>query len=205
MKMFQHVTEWVTRLIWTNILWIGFTLLGLIFFGIMPATVALFTVTRRWTRKELDFSIWEVFKETYFKEWKDSNKIGIVFFLIGFVLFIDLRFASEMDGMFSIFLYVFFIALALIFLMTLVFFFPIYVHYTFGLKEYIKQSFIYSVVSIKETIMIIIGVFLIGFLIYRTPGFIPFLTGVLPAYWIMNVCMNKFKKLENKYADKQTD
>lgn len=201
MKMFQHVTEWILRLIWTNLLWIGFTLFGLVLFGIMPATVALFTVTRRWTRKELDFSVWDVFKETYFKEWKDSNKIGIVFLIISFVLSVDLRFASEMDGLFSIFLYVFFIALTLLFIMTLVFFFPIYVHYTFSLKDYLKQSFIYSLVSIKETILIVIGVFLIGFLIYRTPGFIPFLTGVLPAYWIMNVCMKKFRQLESKYAD----
>lgn len=196
MKMFQHVTEWILRLIWTNILWIGFTLFGLILLGIMPATVSLFTVTRKWTRKELDFSIWEVFTETYFKEWKDSNKIGLVFLLISFVLLVDLRFASEMDGIFSIFLYVFFIALAFFFIMTLVFFFPIYVHYTFSLKDYVKQSFIYSLASFKETVMIIIGVFLIGFLIYGTPGFIPFLTGVLPAYWIMNVCMKKFRKLE---------
>lgn len=200
MKMFQHVTEWILRLIWTNLLWIGFTLLGLVVFGIMPATVALFTVTRRWTRKELNFSIWQVFKDTYFQEWKDSNKIGIVFWLIGFVLIVDLRFALHVEGFYSLFLYFFFVFLFLIFIMTLIFFFPIYVHYTFSIKDYIKQSFIYSIVSIKETILILLGLFFIAFLIYRTPGFIPFITGVLPAYWIMNVCMNKFKDLEKKYA-----
>lgn len=200
MKLFQYVTEWVLRLIWTNLLWIGYTLLGLVIFGIMPATVALFTVTRRWTRKEFNFSIWEVFKETYFSEWKDSNKIGLVFWLIGFVLVVDFRFAFFLEGFVSLVLIFSFIFLSLIFIMTLIFFFPLYVHYTYSLKEYIKQSFIYSVVSMKETIMILLGLFFIGFLIYRTPGFIPFLTGVLPAYWIMNVCMNKFRQLEKEHA-----
>ncbi len=202
MKLFQYVTEWVLRLIWTNLLWIGYTLLGLVIFGIMPATVSLFTVTRRWTRREFDFSIWEVFKKTYFSEWKDSNEIGLVFWFIGFVLVVDFRFAFFLEGFVSLVLLFSFIFISLIFMMTLIFFFPIYVHYTYSIKDYMKQSFIYSVVSIKETIMILVGLFIIGFLIYRTPGFIPFLTGVLPAYWIMNVCMNKFRKLEEQFSKK---
>ncbi len=202
MKLFQYVTEWVLRLIWTNLLWIGYTLLGLVIFGIMPATVSLFTVTRRWTRREFDFSIWEVFKKTYFSEWKDSNKIGLVFWFIGFVLVVDFRFAFFLEGFVSLVLLFSFIFISLIFMMTLIFFFPIYVHYTYSIKDYMKQSFIYSVVSIKETIMILVGLFIIGFLIYRTPGFILFLTGVLPAYWIMNVCMNKFRKLEEQFSKK---
>lgn len=203
MKMFQHVTEWVLRLVWANILWIGFTLFGFVILGIMPATVALFTVTRRWTRKELNFSIWDVFKEAYFKEWKDSNIIGLIFWVIGFVLVVDLRFAIYLEGFYSLFLYIFFIFLSLIFMMTLIFFFPLYVHYTFSIKGYIKQSFIYSVVSFKETILIILGLFFIGFLIYKNQGFIPFIMGVLPAYWIMNVCMKRFRYLEKKYKDEE--
>lgn len=203
MKMFQHVTEWVLRIVWTNILWIGFTLLGLVIFGIMPATVALFTVTRRWTRKELNFSIWHVFKNAYVKEWKKSNLIGSIFFVIGFILVVDLRFLTYVEGLYSLFLYIFFVFLLFMLMMTLTFFFPLYVHYDFSVKDYLKQSFIYSFVSFKETIKILLGLFFIGFLIYRTPGFIPFLTGVLPAYWIMNVCMKKFRYLEEKYTGQE--
>lgn len=202
MKMFQHITEWVLRLVWTNILWIGFTLLGLVVFGIMPATVALFTVTRKWAQKELDFSIWEVFKEAYVKEWKASNIMGLIFFIIGFILVADIRFFANIEGFYGLFILIFFIVLSLIFVMTLIFFFPIYVHYTFSTKAYLKQSFIYAFVSFKETILILLGLFFIGFLVYRTPGFIPFVTGVLPAYWIMNVCMKKFRYLERQYEQK---
>lgn len=198
MKMYQHVTDWVLRLLWTNVLWICFTLLGLIIFGMMPATVALFAVTRRWTKKELDFSIFRVFKETYVKEWKTSNIIGGIFFIMGLILMIDIRFLAYVEGFYALFLYIFFIFLLFTLLMTLTFFFPLYVHYTFSVKGYIKQSFIYAFVSLKETVQILAGLFFIAFLIYRIPGFIPFAVGVLPAYWIMNVCMKKFRHLEEE-------
>ncbi|MEK3888109.1 YesL family protein [Bacillus sp. FSL K6-3431] len=203
MRVFQQVSEWIMRLIWTNFLWLGFTLLGLVIFGIMPATIALFAVARRWTMKEFDFSIWKLFKETYFKEWKNSNKIGAIFWLIGIILFFDLSIAEQMDGFLSLFLYIFFIFLMLIFMMTLIFFFPIYVQYKFSIKEYIKQSFIYSLVSLKATFFILLGLFLIGFLFLKIPGLIPFFSGALPAYWIITVCMKRFHYLENKLATKE--
>lgn len=202
MKVFQHASEWVTRLVWTNILWIGFTLLGLIIFGIMPATVALFTVTRKWTMKEFEFSIWKLFKETYFKEWKRSNKIGILFWLISLLLLFNLRVSVEMEGAFSLYLYIFFVFLILIFSMMLIFFFPLYAHYKFGAKQYVKQSFIYSLVSLKSTILILIGLFMIGYLMVKMPVLIVFSMGVLPAYWISTICMKRFGYLEKKFAAK---
>lgn len=200
MKVFQQASEWILRLIWTNLLWIGFTVFGLVIFGIMPATVALFAVTRRWTMNEFDFSIWKLFKETYFKEWKKSNKIGIIFWLIGMFLFFDLSIAEQMDGFLSLFLYIFFLFLIIVFIMTLMFFFPLYVQYRFTIKEYVKQSFIHAIASLKDTFVILLGLFLIGYLIRKIPGLTPFLSGVLPAYWIMKVCMKRFRLLEKQHA-----
>ena len=39
--------EWVIRLVYLNILWIGVSLLGLGILGIFPATSALFPVLRK--------------------------------------------------------------------------------------------------------------------------------------------------------------
>jgi len=108
MKLFQTFSEWLIRLIWTNLLWIFFTVAGLGVFGIMPATVAMFTVTRRWNMKETEFSIWHLFKDTYIKSFKESNLIGLIFLLIGGFLFLDLSFSEQMTGFFSLFLYVLF-------------------------------------------------------------------------------------------------
>ncbi|MCJ7842235.1 YesL family protein [Lederbergia sp. NSJ-179] len=198
MKLFQIASEWLLRLIWTNLLWIGFTLLGLGILGFMPATVAMFTVLRKWTMKEFDTPIWPLFTSTYFKEWKKSNKIGVIFALIGLFLFLDLSFSEQMKGFFSLFLYVFFLFLFLIYFLTLAFFFPLYVQYTFTIKEYIKQSLIHAIASIKDIIILLLGLIFIGYLLTKIPGLIPFLGVVLPSYWIMTICMKRFRKLEKQ-------
>src|SRR5699024_6846796 len=99
MKLFQTFSQWFVRLMWTNLLWIGFTVLGLGVFGIMPATVAMFTVIRKWQMGETDISVWSVFKKTYFAEWKKSNLIGLIYLVVGGFLFLDLSFSEQMTGM----------------------------------------------------------------------------------------------------------
>ena len=205
MKIFQTFSEWLLRLIWTNLLWIAFTVLGLGIFGIMPATVAMFTVVRRWTMGETDVSVWPIFKEAYFKEWKKSNLIGLIFAAIGLFLFLDLSFSEQMTGFLSLFLYVFFLILMLVYVLTLLFFFPVYVQYTFPIKDYIKQSLFHAVASLKELLLLLLGFLCIGFLFVKVPGLIPFLGGVLPSYWIMKVCMSRFKKMEKLMLKEEID
>ncbi|WP_051404941.1 YesL family protein [Bacillus cihuensis] len=199
-RMLQEVSEWIVRLVWTNILWFVFIVAGLGVFGIMPATVALFAVTRKWKMKELDVSILKIFKETFKKEFVRSNCIGLIYAAIGFFLYVDLRIAENMEGTFSVILYVFISFIILLYLNTIVHFFPVYVHYHYSIREYIKQSFIISLISPFSTILIGIGLFFIGYLITNILGLLPFISGVLPAYWIMNVCINRFNTLERQQS-----
>jgi uncharacterized membrane protein YesL len=201
-RMFQEASEWIVRLVWSNFLWIAFTVVGAGVFGIMPATVALFTVTRKWKLKEFDFSIRKLFIATYKKEFVRSNATGMVFVIIGVLLYLDLKIAEGMQGTISVVLYVFIGFIILLFVNMVIHFFPLYVHYHYSVKEYIKQSFIISLISPTSTFLIAIGLFFIGYLLANMPGLIPFLLGVLPAYWIMIVCLNRFHALEKQY--KQT-
>ncbi|MCH1625216.1 YesL family protein [Fredinandcohnia quinoae] len=204
-KMLQEASEWIVRLVWTNLLWFGFMIAGLGVFGFMPATVALFAVTRKWKLKDFDASILKTFKETYRKEFLRSNLIGLIFALIGFLLYVDLKIAEGMQGTFSIVLYVFIGFIILLYVNTIVHFFPIYVHYQYSMKEYIKQSFIISLISPTSSLLIVIGLFFIGYLIMNMPGLIPFVIGVLPAYWIMNVSLKRFLALEKQHAIVHTE
>ncbi|WP_279326382.1 YesL family protein [Bacillus litorisediminis] len=95
----------MVRLVWTNLLWMAFTIMGAGVFGIMPATVAMFTVTRKWKLKEFDFSIRKLFIATYKREFVRSNIIGLIFSIIGVLLYIDLKIAEAMQGTFSVILY----------------------------------------------------------------------------------------------------
>jgi uncharacterized membrane protein YesL len=197
-RMFHEASEWIVRLVWTNILWFVFIVAGLGIFGIMPATVALFTVTRKWKMGDLDVSILKVFKETFRKEFVRSNILGLIFAAIGCFLYIDLKIAENMEGTFSVILYVFISFIILLYLNALLHFFPIYVHFKYSLRDYIKQSFIISIISPVSTILMAAGLFFIGYLIVNMPGLLPFISGVLPAYWIMNVCIKRFKAIEQQ-------
>jgi len=204
MKLFQTFSEWLIRLIWTNLLWIFFTVAGLGVFGIMPATVAMFTVTRRWNMKETEFSIWHLFKDTYIKSFKESNLIGLIFLLIGGFLFLDLSFSEQMTGFFSLFLYVLFLFLLLMLFVTILFFFPLYVHYTFSIKEYILQALFHTFASLKDLSIMAIGFVGLTALFVKAPGLLPFLGAVLPSFWIMRVCLNRFKRMEKSEEPKES-
>lgn len=68
------------NLILLNILWVAFTLLGLVIFGLFPATIALFAVIRKWILENEDTPILQEFIKRYKAEFKMANVIGILFF-----------------------------------------------------------------------------------------------------------------------------
>ncbi len=39
---------------------------------------------------------------------------------------------------------------------------------------------------------------MVGYLIYQMPGLIPIALGVMPAYWIMKVSMNRYTNLHRQ-------
>ncbi|ULT56703.1 YesL family protein [Neobacillus drentensis] len=195
------VCEWIWRAITANVCWIVFTALGLGVFGFFPATVALFTIVRRWLRKDTDLPVWKTFKQVYFKEWKRSNGIGLVFYGIGLFLFIDIRITEGfLTGVLGSFISLILYLLVIVLLLAAGYFFAIYVHYEYSNKEYIKQSFFMTLTSLPFSLLIGIGLMVIGYLINRYPGLIPFISAVAPAYWMMRICLSRFTQLERVHV-----
>lgn len=189
--------EWVWRIVSVNLGWIAFTILGLGIFGFFPASVALFTIVRKWLKKDMDMPVWKTFATVYFKEWKRTNGIALIYYAIGMFLFIDIRIVMDlMNGMFSIFLLVFLYIVSCLVLLSVGYFFAIYVHYQLSIKDYIKQSFLFAATSISTTIWIVAGLSLVIIILFKVPGLLLFISGVAPAYWMMVVCMNRFRQLE---------
>ncbi|MFZ7946926.1 YesL family protein [Neobacillus sp. 19] len=193
------VCEWIWRAILANLYWIAFTILGLGVFGFFPASVALFTIVRKWLRKDTDIPVWKTFKQVYFKEWKRSNGIGLVFYSIGLFLFVDIRIAEQlMTGVFASLLLIILYSLIFVLLMAVGYFFAIYVHYELSNKEYIRQSFLFTVTSLPSTLLIGIGLIFIGYVMNRYPGLVLFISAVAPALWMMKVCLGRFASLEKR-------
>ena len=77
------------KLIYLNILWILFFVLGLGIFGFMPATASVTSILRKWMNKEEIPSLIKEFWKQYKESFLTSNIIGIVFFVIGYILYLD--------------------------------------------------------------------------------------------------------------------
>src|SRR5699024_2801656 len=92
-----RLCEVVMRLAYVNLLWVLFTALGLGLFGIFPATVALFTVTRKWVMGDHDIPIFSTFWHTYRKEFFKSTLFGFILFVIGYIIYVDLVYLPTGD------------------------------------------------------------------------------------------------------------
>lgn len=70
-----RTSEWIMRLVYLNLLWIAFSLLGIVLFGFFPATAAMFSVVRKWIMGETDVRVFKEFWQTYRKEFWKSNRL----------------------------------------------------------------------------------------------------------------------------------
>lgn len=81
---FYRFCEWVMRLAYLNLLWIGFSLAGAVVFGLAPATAAMFAVTRQWVMGNTDIPVFQTFFQTFKKEWAKSSVLGLFYRLSPF-------------------------------------------------------------------------------------------------------------------------
>lgn len=192
------VCDWIMKLAYANLLWFLFTILGIGLFGFMPASVALFTVVRKWLKKDIDIPIFQTFFQTFKKDFIKANKIGILFVLVGYVLYIDSMFIKNVTGTMQMALIVPFLIACLFYLITLLYIFPVYVHYELTVLQYIRNSFFIGILNPISTLLMIISISLLGILFGYLPEIVPFFSIVLIAIITMWGSNRTFHKMELK-------
>jgi uncharacterized membrane protein YesL len=201
---FYSISEWVMRFMCVNILWILFTLLGLGVFGFFPATTAMFAVVRKWVMKKHDIPVFKTFWHIFKGEFVKSNMIGLIITLFGLLLYTNIHIIDAITIPILKLLYIPNVILIIIFLLTLLYIFPVSVHYDVGTKEAIKNSLIFMTINPIQTFCM--GT-LTGFLlfIYRTfPGLIPFFSGSTIAFLLMLISINVFEKMNSIKLNSET-
>ncbi len=194
--MLLNFCEWVWRFMILNFLWVVFTVCGGVLFGIMPSTTATFYILRKWVQGDLDLPIFKTFKEVYKKEFINTNKCGVVFLVLFAFLAFDLSVLYKIEAFYSTILYILVMAVLFFVSMAFIFFFPIYVHFKqSNNKEYIKNSFIVAVSTPFETLLILIGFYILYYIVQSNLGFVAFFFVVVPGYLVMHVMHKKFLKL----------
>lgn len=193
---FYRFSEWVMRLAYVNLLWILFILVGGIILGFGPSTVAMFAVTRKWVMGEVDIPVYKTFWNSYKTEFKKANVLMILLLLIGYVLYLDLKFFQGQEGI--IYVLISYIMLGLMFLYVVItmYIFPIFVHYELKLFQYFRNAFLFSLMH--PFLTIIMGVFCltIYYLLIYVPGLIPFFGGGLFSLGLMWLSYRSFISFE---------
>ncbi|WP_256941198.1 YesL family protein [Bacillus sp. EAC] len=199
-KLFT-VCEWIMRFAYVNLLWFLFSIAGLIIFGIFPATVALFTIVRKWIQKETDFPIWQTFLSVYLNEFKNSNRLGLILISCGTFLVFDAFFIQTLEGAFQLVLQVPLLIISAVYLMVLLYIFPVYVHYEFKLIEYLKNAFFLSIYHFHMTLLMLISVAAILFLLLYQPGLTPFFS-IVSVAWVLMFCgIYSFNRIESRQSN----
>lgn len=192
------VSEWIVRLAYLNLLWVVFTLMGLVVLGFFPATTAMFAICRKWLSGEEDISIFKIFMKVYRKKFIKSNVIGLILTLITFVLYFDIQFFQSFQHfIFEVLTIISFIMLFIIFIASL-YLFPSIVHYRFTLFDYLKNCLIFSIGRPLHTIIMLSGVFSIFFILVHIPGLIPLFGGSSVSLLLMCVAMRVFSKVKTE-------
>ncbi|OIJ17673.1 hypothetical protein BKP37_02845 [Anaerobacillus alkalilacustris] len=186
------------RLAYVNILWIAFSFVGLLVSGVFPATIAMFSVVRKWLMDQPDTPIFKTFWQSYKKEFFKGNVIGWIFVAIGYVLYIQnyvIMFSN--DPLIQISKYAFFL-LVLLFSLVALYLFPTYVHYNVRLYQVVKNSFLIVIINPINNIIMILGLVLFYYIFLIIPQLAVFFGGSVIAYIIMWSCYQSFLNIDKK-------
>lgn len=192
------ITEWISRLARLNLLWIGFTLLGLVIFGFFPATVAMFVVVRQWLRGKTDLPISDSFRQAYRQEFVKANGIGLIIGVIGAVLYLNVIFL-DLNNSPNIFLVSVPVYLFILFAsLTLLYLFPVYAHYNLGNFNLVKQAILIMIIHPFQSLMMVIGIAASVVTMYYIPALLFFFGGSFIALLLMATCYPIFIKIEKQ-------
>jgi uncharacterized membrane protein YesL len=197
MNGLYSISEWVMRLAYVNILWMIFSLLGLVILGFFPATVAMFAVVRKWVRKEMDVPVFKLFWTTYKAEFLKSNLLGLIIGFAGVVMYFNFTIIEATVIPAFKWLYIPYIIITVLYLFTLLYIFPVFVHFNIKLKEVVKNAFILMTVNPLVTFSKAVLTGVLCFLFLKFPGVIPFFSGSLIALLLMFLSNNLLQKISH--------
>lgn len=205
MGTLNRIADWIVKFVLANVLWILFVVMGLGIFGFVPATVSLFTITRKWLMGDTDIPIFRTFWRTYWHEFLKSNLLGWILAIIGYVLYVDVKFFYTASGLFGHLIYYLVLSFSLAFIITIAYFFPVYVHFQLKTFRYIRNAFLFAVFQ-PLSLLFMLGTLVAMYLLVKfLPSLFPFYGVSLLSFMIMGIAYRSFNKLSHKYQPKSDD
>ncbi|MBP1969307.1 putative membrane protein YesL [Virgibacillus natechei] len=193
-----NILEWITRFAYINILWVFFTLVGGVIFGLIPSTTALFAVIRQWLKGNSNTPVFKSFWAYYKSDFLKSNRLAIFIYICTIIIGYNLIFLQAQLDHTITWTSVPLLAGMLLFLLVLFYIFPVFAHYDVKVTKVIKNAFLTMLVSPIHTFLMIIC--LVSFYVIVT--FIPALFFIFGAsfyaFITMWTALQAFHKIDKR-------
>ncbi|WP_077623350.1 YesL family protein [Sediminibacillus massiliensis] len=195
---FLKIPEWIVKFAYVNLLWVCFSLLGGIIFGLFPATTAMFAVVRKWLLGEADTPVLPTFWRFYKQDFIKSNLLGFILTAVGYTLYLDYQLLDQAGvGTFH-WLHYLLLILTSMYILTLLYAFPVFVHYELNVLQVLKTALFVMIVSPLSTIMMIAGTIILYVVILKFPGFLPIFGASLVSFLAMSSAYISFQNIDRK-------
>lgn len=172
-RWYIRLGNWCFNIVLLNILWIVFSGTGFFIFGIFPATAALFLVLKKMIMEDENTPIISPFFKTFKSEFIKSNVIGYIFLIIGSILYVNLRIIESIDNNFlQLSMASITVVIAIVFILTFIYIFPIFVHFNFKLLQYPVHALVLAIAKPLHTFFLLVVLGVISYLFFVLPELI---------------------------------
>ncbi|WP_067842600.1 YesL family protein [Amphibacillus sediminis] len=195
-----RLCEWLAKLAYINLLWLLFTLIGLVILGLGPATVSAFIVIRRMLHGQQNQTIWNSFTSAYRENfWLANGLIAVIgsvylFVLIDFGLIRILPDHPVLDYLVSPVLMILICVWTALSGYTL----ALFSQYKLRFWSYFSDSFWLIALFPFSSIGMIFALFTVTWLLTVIPAMLPFYLVSIPILMIQWVAKRSFNRLEGK-------
>lgn len=193
---FYSFFEWVTKLALLNLLWILFSLIGGVMFGIFPSTLAMFAVIRKWLQGDTQVSIRKSFWHYYKADFWKGNVLGAILYFLIAIICLDLFYIKQMHPAQWTYipLFAFILLIGLLFL----YIFPTYVHFETKLSTVFKNTLLIMLINPLTTLVMVICITSFYLIIKFVPALAFIFGGSATAFILMWLSLHAFSKLNSK-------
>jgi uncharacterized membrane protein YesL len=204
-RLMNHMNtscDWLIKLFYLNLLWILFTLAGLVIAGIFPATVALFTVLKSFQTGE-NVRVFSEFWDVYKKEFGRANRLGIVLTILPIIFYTDWLFTNQFSGTWAMTGKGILLGCFFLYVITLLYVFPIFIEAERKVFPTIKIAFLIGITYPVHTFMMLICItsLLLTFAFLPMAGYLFLASGLACIQSFFSPRL--FKKIEAQAANIQ--
>lgn len=201
-KLMESLT-WITRLLYLQLLWIGFSLVGLIVGGLFPATFTLFGVCRKLMRDNPDIPLFKTFLEMFKQSFLKANILGYVMFLFAYSLYFYYVWFSQVPGTFATIGLVVLGIITFLFIAVALFVMPVYAHFDVDLIGVIKHAALTAISHPFYVLFMMLVLIASWFLFAFLPVLFFFIGTSTAVYVLMFIANMAFNNIERRLKEKQ--